>query len=277
MSSIVFASGKITRNLYDDARTADVPISVLAHAISAYSHSIDFTREIRAGDQFNFLYRAYIQEGSEQTARRSHLLRAEITLSGQRYRIYRFTPQHGQENFFDEKGQDVRRPLLRMPLDVLRVTSPYGMRRHPILRFTKMHKGVDFAAPKGTPILAAGSGIVKRAGTFGAYGRYVLLQHKNGLSTAYAHMDKIMKGVRPGKQVKQGQIIGRVGTTGRSTGPHLHYEVMRGKRRINPMDLKFQPRAILSGRDLEAFQARRAELDRISTHQQSLDLAHVDR
>ncbi len=184
-----------------------------------------------------------------------------MTLSGKRHPIYLHAPRDGDSDYFDDRGQSARKALMRTPIDGARLSSGFGRRRHPILGYTKLHRGVDFAAPRGTPIYAAGNGVVVRSGRNGAYGKYVRIRHNSRYSTAYAHMRAIDRGARRGKRVKQGQIIGTVGTTGRSTGPHLHYEILAGGRRTNPMKVKMPPGRKLKGEALEDFQVARAVID----------------
>ena len=188
---------------------------------------------------------------------------AAMTLSGKRMELYRFTPKSGNTDYLDPKGDSVRKTLMRTPIDGARLSSGYGMRKHPILGYTKMHRGVDFAAPRGTPIYAAGDGTVEVAGRKGAYGKYVRIRHNSTYKTAYAHMSRYGKGIKKGKRVKQGQIIGYVGSTGRSTGPHLHYEILVNGRQINPRRVKLPSGEKLKGQDLEAFAQARAEIDAV--------------
>ena len=185
-----------------------------------------------------------------------------MVLSGKPVRRYRYTPKSGVTDYFDEKGQSVRKTLMRTPIDGARLSSGYGMRKHPILGYSRMHKGVDFAAPRGTPIYAAGDGVVEMAGRNGGYGNYVRLRHTGSYKTAYAHMRGFAKGIRAGVRVKQGQVIGYVGTTGRSTGPHLHYEVMVDNKQTNPRSIKLPSGETLKGADLKAYEVARQDIDR---------------
>ncbi|MFQ5776330.1 MAG: peptidoglycan DD-metalloendopeptidase family protein [Kiloniellaceae bacterium] len=254
------ASGIIESNLSVAARAAGLPTAVMIDLIRVFSFDVDFQRELQAGDGFEVLYEALF-EADGTMAKAEDVLYAALTLSGRRLELYNFTPKSGRTDFFDAKGQSVRKTLMRTPVDGARLSSRFGMRRHPILRYSKMHRGIDFAAPRGAPIYAAGDGVIERAGRNGAYGRYVRIRHNSTYKTAYAHMSRIAKGMRKGKRVKQGQVIGYVGSTGRSTGPHLHYEVMVGGRQVNPLKIKLPSGEKLKGKDLENFQARRAEID----------------
>ena len=186
---------------------------------------------------------------------------ASLTLSGVRHAIYLHAPKGGDGDYFNEKGESARKALLRTPIDGARLSSGFGRRRHPVLGYTKMHRGVDFAAPAGTPIYAAGNGRVVAAGRNGAYGKYVRIRHNTRYATAYAHMKRIA--TRRGRRVRQGQVIGFVGSTGRSTGTHLHYEILLGGRRTNPMSVKMPSGRKLKGAEFARFQGVRAELDRV--------------
>jgi murein DD-endopeptidase MepM/ murein hydrolase activator NlpD len=170
-------------------------------------------------------------------------------------------PGSTRQDWFDADGKSARRFLMKTPINGARLSSGFGMRLHPVLGYSRMHRGTDFAAPIGTPILAAGEGVVLRAGPFSSFGNYVRIRHGNGYETAYAHMSRFARGLRAGMRVRQGQIIGYVGTTGRSTGPHLHYEVLRGGQQINPMSLRVANGRNLTGRDLELFEIERARID----------------
>lgn len=256
----VGAAGTIDSNLSLAARAAGLPIPVLAEMIRMFSFDVDFQRELRAGDTFEVVYDALFEQ-SGQLAKTDSVIYAALTLSGDRLELYNFTPKSGRADFFDPKGQSVRKTLMRTPIDGARLSSGFGMRRHPILGYSKRHTGTDFAAPSGTPIYAAGDGAVESAGWNGGYGKYVRIRHNSTYKTAYAHMSRIAKGMGRGKRVKQGDVIGYVGTTGRSTGPHLHYEVLVSGRQVNPLKVKLPSGEKLKDGDLEAFALRRAEID----------------
>jgi murein DD-endopeptidase MepM/ murein hydrolase activator NlpD len=186
---------------------------------------------------------------------------ASLTLSGQTIALYRYADGSGEVDFYNAKGESVRKALLRTPIDGAKLTSGFGMRNHPILGYSLMHKGVDFGAPTGTPIQAAGHGVIDEAGPKGAYGNYVRIRHNNGYSTAYAHMSRFAQGIRAGKRVTQGQIIGYVGATGRVTGAHLHYEVLADNRQLNPLSVKVPTGIKLAGKELAKFQLAAKETD----------------
>ena len=255
-------SGVIDDSLFAAAEAAGVPIPALIELIRIFSFDVDFQREIQPGDSFEVLYEAYYDKNGE-LAKTGRILFAGLTLSGKALELYSFTPSSGVDDFFDLAGQSVRKALMKTPIDGARLSSKFGMRKHPILGYNKMHKGVDFAAPTGTPIYAAGDGVIEMAGWNNGYGKYVRIKHNGTYKTAYAHMSKIAKGVGKGTRVKQGEIIGYVGTTGQSTGPHLHYEVHLDGKQVNPLGLKLPAGEKLAGTDLAEFLAAVAEIDRL--------------
>lgn len=257
------AEGVIRGSLYQSALSAGVPDGVIVDMIRIYSHAVDFQREIRTGDSFDVLFTAYTDE-SGVALKSGAIDFVQLTLSGKRKPLYRFMSQtEGSTDYYTPDGKSGRRLLMRTPIDGARLSSGFGMRRHPVLGYSKMHKGVDFAAPTGTPIMAAGSGVVRKARWFGSFGKYVRIAHANGYETAYAHLSRIAPGVREGSRVRQGQVIGHVGSTGRSTGPHLHYEVMARSRQINPMDVKLPTGTTLAGTELAAFRAHVARVNAV--------------
>lgn len=257
------ASGVIAGSLYLSAKAAGVPEGVIVDLIRIYSYDVDFQREVRSGDTFDLLYTTYVDETGE-VIKGGPIAFAELTLRGEHKPLYRFTTSDDQTtDYFTPKGWSGKRLLMRTPVDGARLTSGFGARRHPILGYTKMHKGVDFGAPTGTPVMAAGHGTIEKAEWYGGYGRYIRVKHANGYATAYAHLSRIGRGIRPGARVRQGQVIGYVGSTGRSTGPHLHYEVMVSKKQINPMGVKLPTGRNLAGRDLAAFKAEMARVTQV--------------
>ena len=189
------------------------------------------------------------------------ILYSSLDLSGTSLNVYKFTLEDGTvDDYFDDQGQSVRKALMRTPIDGARLTSTYGNRRHPTLGYTKMHRGVDFGAPKGTPIFAAGDGVVDKLGSHGAYGNYIRLRHGPVYQTAYAHLQKFAQGLHTGKRVKQGDTVGFVGSTGRSTGPHLHYEVLKYGEQVNPLGVKLPSGLLLQGSQLIKFREERRRL-----------------
>lgn len=243
---------RIESSLYGSAERAGIPPQVLGDLIKIYSRTIDFQRDIRQGDQIQVLYDGKETEDGEY-AQYGNILYANLTVGGRSVPIYRFETQDGRVDYFDEKGRTTRKTLLKTPVDGARISSGFGMRLHPILGYTKMHKGVDFAAPTGTPIYAAGDGTVTFAGRKNGYGNYVSIRHTSGLSTAYGHMYRFASATKPGARVRQGDVIGYVGATGRATGPHLHYEVLANGRQVNPRSVDLPTGENLAGRELARF------------------------
>ena len=253
-------AGEIDGSLYAAADEAGVPARVIVDLIRLYSFDVDFQRDIQPGDRFQ-LYYEVLRNADGEVVKSQDILYARLIVGGKELPLYRFRHKDGDAEYYNEKGESVRKALMKTPIDGARLSSRYGLRRHPILGYTKMHRGIDFAAPRGTPIMAAGDGKVEVASWNGSYGRYVRIRHTSEFKTAYAHMTRIAKSVHPGSRVRQGEIIGYVGTTGRSTGPHLHYEVLRGNRQVNPLGLKLPTGRTLSGNEHVAFQKLRQQLD----------------
>ncbi|MCW5733794.1 MAG: peptidoglycan DD-metalloendopeptidase family protein [Enhydrobacter sp.] len=257
------AAGEIEDSVIASAGAAGVPHAPLAEMLRALSWDVNFQHDIKPGDRFDMLIeRSWTSDGVAVDGGR--VLWAELTTGGgaESYNIYRFKPRNGEEYFYDAKGLSVVKALLRTPLNMSRISSHFGLRRHPVLGFTRLHAGVDFAAPAGTPVLAAGAGSVIAARVNGGYGRWVKIRHDNGLSTAYAHLSRIASGVRARSRVRQGQVIGFVGSTGLSTGPHLHFELHRGGRPVDPASVaRTSLRTRLQGQDLVRFTARVAEIE----------------
>lgn len=256
----VHAEGRIHSSLYVAGVEAGLQQSTLADLIHIFSFDVDFQRDIRQGDEFALMFEEYRDDGGRMV-KSGNVLVAEMMLSGQKTRLYRYKTKDGRIDYYDAKGKSVRKALLRTPIDGARISSGFGKRRHPILGYTRMHKGLDFAARRGTPIYAAGDGVVDFAGRKGGYGKYVRIRHTGTYKTAYAHMHRYGKGVRTGRRVRQGQIIGYVGSTGRSTGPHLHYEVHKNGRQVNPRSIKLPSGRKLTGTELRAFKTYRTTID----------------
>ena len=243
--------GVITNSLIGAGNRAGVPRSILAEMIRVYSFSIDFQRDIHEGDKFEVLYQAKVDKDGNVHGT-GDMLYAKLVLDDKEEAIYRFE-SGGVSDYYKADGSSIRRGLIRTPIDGARMSSGFGFRRHPILGYSKMHKGVDFAAPTGTPIYAAGDGVLGKVGWVNGYGNYIKIRHNNSLSTAYGHMSRFAKGMRAGVRVKQGQVIGYVGTTGRSTGPHLHYEVHINGVQVNPIGVKVPTANKLAGAELNRF------------------------
>jgi murein DD-endopeptidase MepM/ murein hydrolase activator NlpD len=261
-SRISAYSGTIETSLFEAARTEGMPVETVVQLIRLFSFDVDFQREIQPGDRFEALYDSFYDQNGT-LAKTGPLTYAAMELSGKRLELYHFVLPDGSDDHFDPKGRSVRRALLKTPVDGARISSGYGMRKHPIQGYTKMHRGVDFAAPRGTPIYAAGKGVIERIGRNGGYGNYIRIRHNSTYKTAYAHLNNYAKGMKRGVRVKQGQIIGYVGTTGRSTGPHLHYEILVNNKQVNPLKVKLPSGKSLRAGDLEAFLQARAEIDRL--------------
>ena len=247
-------NAKIDNSLYGSAAHAGIPASVVSEMIRIYSYQVDFQRDIKEGDKFEILYETYKTEDGD-FARYGDILYANLAIDGKKIPVYRYENKDGQVDYYGEDGMTFKKTLMRTPVDGARMSSGFGMRRHPISGYTKMHKGIDFAVAMGTPIYAAGDGTVEISGRKGAYGNYVRIRHNNEMKTAYAHMQKIAKGITPGQKVKQGQIIGYVGTTGRSTGPHLHYEVLLKNNPVNPNSVKLPTGQKLAKNEMKRFKA----------------------
>jgi hypothetical protein len=249
----------IEDSLFLAADRAGMPAGIIIDLIHLYSFDVDFQRDIQPGDQFEVFYETF-HTADGGFARSGEILFAALHTGGTILPLYRFKMADGDIDYFNNKGESVRKALMKTPIDGARLSSRFGRRKHPTLGYTKMHRGIDFAASKGTPIMAAGSGTVKFAGRKGTYGKYIRIRHNSEFSTAYAHMSGYARGIKTGKRVKQGQIIGYVGTTGRSTGPHLHYEILRNSRQINPLGLKLPTGKKLKGKEVARFKIIRDKI-----------------
>lgn len=256
-----YAGGPIESSLYETGVARNVPATMMAEMIRLYSYDVDFQRDIKDGDSFELLYQQYVDEQG-QLLHAETIRYAELVLGGKRIRLFRFAPREGEAEYFNEKGESVKKALLRTPVDGARISSKFGSRLHPILGYTTMHRGVDFAVPGGTPVMAAGSGTVEVAGNNGGYGRYVRIRHTGVFSTAYAHLSRYAKGLRKGARVRQGQVIGYVGASGLATGPHLHYELLSGGSQINPMSVKMPSGQKLDGKELARFRETVGAIER---------------
>lgn len=261
-SEIVKVSGAIENSLYLDAGRMGVPDKITVQFGQIYEHSVDFQRDIRKGDTFEMAFELY-RDHKGNPIKAGDLLYTSFSPRGKTSEYYLFETSAGHENYYSREGKGAKRKLMRTPVNGARLSSRYGKRRHPVLGYVKTHKGVDFAAPRGTPIMAAGVGTVVRANRYGSFGNYVKIRHSDGYHTAYAHLKGFARGIKPGTRVRQGQTIGYVGTTGRSTGPHLHYEVHKNGRAINPASLSTLSGKPLPKGDKPAFDLRRAEIDKL--------------
>ncbi|MFB0952156.1 MAG: peptidoglycan DD-metalloendopeptidase family protein [Rhodospirillales bacterium] len=268
----VHAEGTIKNSLYVAGRDAGVPAVIIARLIRLLSWDVDFQRDIRKGDAFEVMYES-VSDKHGKPVYNGAVTFAALTLSGKQITVYRHELKDGNVDYFDADGKASRKALMRTPIDGARLSSTFGKRQHPILGYTRMHKGVDFAAPRGTPIYAAGNGTVVYAGRKGGYGNYIKLRHNGTYETAYAHLKGFARGVSLGKRVEQGQVIGYVGTTGRSTGPHLHYEVMMSNKQVNPLRVRMPSGKTLKGKDLARFKAFRQAQDRILASLKTTEVA----
>ena len=265
------AQGKMSDSLYVSALNAGATPELTAEVVKLFSHKLDFSRDIHPGDQFRMVFDRKVTE-SGRTVQTGDLRYAEIGAKGQVTRFYRFQgPGASEAQFFDEFGKNIRGFLLRTPIDGARISSGFGLRLHPILGYTKMHQGIDFAAPTGTPVFAAGDGVVQEAKWAGGYGRWLQIKHNTEWSTGYGHLSAWA--VRAGQRVHQGQVVAYVGSTGSSTGPHLHYEVMLGGHKINPKGAKVPQGTVLEGHELVAFKAEKAHIDTLLGGGNDLQLA----
>jgi len=227
---------------------------MIVELIRLYSFDVDFQRDIQPGDRFEVLFEAYYDERGE-LAKYGDILYAKLRVRNTDLPLYRFATKDGGADYFNKSGHSVRKALMKTPIDGARLTSGFGRRTHPILGYAKMHQGIDFGAPKGTPVMAAGSGVVEAAGRNGAYGKYLRIRHNSHYKTAYAHLSAFSRGIKRGARVRQGQIVAYVGSTGRSTGSHLHYEILVDGKRINPLRLSLPTGRKLKGVELVRFQA----------------------
>ncbi len=248
-------------SVFGSAAKAGIPQTIVADAIRIYSWHVDFQRDIRQGDRLQVMYEQYETEEGVKI-KTGNVVYAKLTVAGVDIPIYRYETKDGRADYFLSDGRSIRKTLMKTPVDGARMSSGFGMRRHPIQGYNKMHKGVDFAAPTGTPIYAAGDGVVEMAGRRGGYGNYIRIRHNGQLKTAYAHMSRFASGVSTGSRVRQGDVIGYVGTTGASTGPHLHYEVLLNGVQVNPRGLNLPIGEVLEGEQLRIFQAHIREIDR---------------
>lgn len=252
---LVLARGEVTGNLFQDLGTAGLPTELARGLVRMLGHAVDFQRELQPGDAFTVLFERF-RDAEGALLRDGEVLHAEFRLAGRRLSLWRQDTENGPE-WFDESGRSLRRQFLRTPLDGARVTSGFGQRRHPVLGFTRMHQGVDFAAPTGTPVLAASDGVVERIGFAGGYGRLIVLRHPDGSETRYGHLSAFARGLTQGSRIGQGEVIGKVGSSGTATGPHLHYEIVEAGRPVDPGIARTTASIQLAGEHLRAFQQTR--------------------
>ena len=256
---IVYKENIILQSLYKSAIDQTIPANIIVSFASIYGFQVDFQRDIRKQDKFQIMYELYLNDKNE-IVETGEILFANLKLSGQDNNLYYFD-HDGSEGHYDNNGKSVKKALMKTPINGARLSSPFGMRKHPIDGFNKMHRGTDFAAPMGTPIMASGDGIIKKAGWCGGGGNCVKIKHNSTYQTVYAHMSKFARGIKVGVRVKQGQTIGYVGSTGKSTGPHLHYEVIVNGKKVNSQKLKLPSGKILKGNERKLFETSKIKLN----------------
>jgi len=249
------ADGSIQGSLYESAQHIGATPQITAEVVKLFAHKLDFQRDIQPGDAFRLVFDRKVTEAG-RTVEAGALQYAEL----HGVKFYRFARGNDVE-YFDEFGKNIKGFLLRTPVDGAHITSLFGMRKHPILGYTRAHQGIDFGAGWGTPILAAGDGVVAQAGPWGGYGNWLRIRHTGGWDTGYGHISRFAKGVRPGAHVRQGQVVAYVGATGLATGPHLHYEIWKAGQRVNPLSAKVPQGTVLAGGELARFRDQKARID----------------
>jgi murein DD-endopeptidase MepM/ murein hydrolase activator NlpD len=260
-SYVSFFQGAVEGSIYKSAMAAGVSESAYTEYVRVMGFSVDFQREIRTGDRFELLYETE-RDGIDGQRIGGRLHYAGLVLSDQTLGFFRYDEADDVVGWYDQEGNSAARTLIRTPITGARLSSSFGQRKHPVSGFNAMHKGVDFAAPLGTPIIAAGSGVIRESGWKGSFGRYIRIKHNATYDTAYAHMKSIAPQIRVGKYVKQGEVIGFVGSTGRSTGAHLHYEIMVNNRQVNPMTVSLPTGKRIDNQHLEAFKKTVEKIDK---------------
>jgi murein DD-endopeptidase MepM/ murein hydrolase activator NlpD len=256
---IIYTENMILQSLYKAATDQDIPPNIIIEFARIYGFQVDFQRDIRKEDKFQIMYEIFIDK-NDKIIETGEILFANLKISGQDNSLYYFDKKN-IEGHYNKNGKSVQKALMKTPINGARLSSSFGMRKHPIDGFNKMHRGTDFAAPKGTPIMASGNGTVKKAGWCGGGGNCVKIKHNSTYETVYAHMSKFARGIKKGVRVKQGQTIGYVGSTGKSTGPHLHYEVIVNGKKVNSQKLKLPSGKILKGKNRELFETNKIKLD----------------
>ncbi len=253
---------RLYQSVYETAMRNQIPRPIIDDLVRIYSYDFDFQRRVQPGDSFEVLYAG--EDENPAADSRNDVLFAALTVGGETKKFYRFqSPDDGLVDYYDESGKSAKKFLVRKPVAEGLMRSPFGIRRHPILGYTKMHTGVDWAAPTGTPIYASGNGTVEKEGWESGYGKYIRIRHNNGYETAYGHMSAFARGIEEGKRVRQGQVIGFVGSTGLSTGSHVHYEILVNGRFVDPMRIKLPRGRVLDGATLATFEQERERLDNI--------------
>ena len=258
--SLVYKETVILDSLYNSAINLGIKPNIIIEFARLYGFQIDFQRDVWKNDSFQIIYEQFTNEDNF-VVDTGEIIFANLNLQDTDYQLYKFEYEKNKIDYFDENGKSIRKTLMKTPINGARLSSSYGKRKHPILGYTKMHTGTDFAAPKGTPIMASGDGKVIKAGWCGGGGNCVKIKHNSTYQTVYAHMSKFGRGIKKGVRVKQGQVIGYVGSTGMSTGPHLHYEVIENGKKINSQKLKLPSGKILKGGDRKNFELAKIKID----------------
>ena len=256
---VIYNENIILDSLYRSASQKNIPANIIIEFARIYGFQVDFQRDIRKKDAFQIMYEVFVDDNNKINES-GNIHFSNLKLSGENLSLYYFDVK-GSEGHYDKNGKSVKKALMKTPINGARLSSPFGMRKHPIDGFNKMHRGTDFAAPMGTPIMASGNGVIKKAGWCGGGGNCIVIKHNSTYQTIYAHMSKFAPGIRSGKRVKQGQTIGYVGSTGKSTGPHLHYEVIINGKKVNSQTLKLPSGKILKGEQRKLFETKKIKLD----------------
>ena len=256
---VIYKENIILQSLYKSAIDENIPANIIIEFARIYGFQVDFQRDVRKKDKFQMMYEVFVDENSK-IIQTGEIYFANLILSGQDNSLYYFDTE-GNEGHYDKNGKSVQKALMKTPINGARLSSPFGIRKHPIDGFNKMHRGTDFAAPMGTPIMASGNGIIQKVGWCGGGGNCIKIKHNSTYQTVYAHMSKFARGMKNGVRVKQGQTIGFVGSTGKSTGPHLHYEVIVNGKRVNSQKLKLPSGKILKGDNRKLFETDKIKID----------------
>ncbi len=258
--NFVYKETIITNSLYDSAINLGIKPNIIIEFARLYGFQVDFQRDIWKNDSFQIIYEEFVND-ENMIVDTGEIIFASLNLQDNDLQLYKYEYEKNKIDYFDETGKSIKKTLMKTPINGARLSSSYGKRKHPILGYTKMHTGTDFAAPKGTPIMASGDGKVTKAGWCGGGGNCVKIKHNSTYQTVYAHMSKFGRGIKKGARVKQGQIIGYVGSTGLSTGPHLHYEVIENGKKINSQKLKLPSGKVLKGNERKKFEVAKIKID----------------
>ena len=260
IKKLVYKETIITNSLYQSAVNLGIKPNIILEFARLYGFQVDFQRDVWKDDSFQIIYEEFVNEDN-YIVDTGEIIFANLSLQDTDFQLYKYEYQKDKVDYFDENGKSIRKTLMKTPINGARLSSSYGKRKHPILGYTKMHLGTDFAAPSGTPIMASGDGKIMKAGWCGGGGNCVKIKHNSTYQTVYAHMSKFGRGIKKGVRVKQGQIIGYVGSTGLSTGPHLHYEVIENGKKINSQKLRLPSGKVLKGKEREMFEVDKIKID----------------